>query len=735
MQKTYKILLPISIENHGFLEQNSIFDYLAPEGIKEIKIGQFVLVPFRNKQILGVVTATCQSDEKLPYVLRRIIKIFDDSFSQHDLEFLEWIAKYYLQSLGMVAKMALPDVSYLEKKTENIYQIIAPEFAKSAGQKKIIETLSENEMLPKEILLSESKVANSVLSNMVKRGILNEISVEQFSDEEPQKFNFKTSRLSEEQKKAANFLKEKCLQNKESTTLLNGVTGSGKTEVYFEVIKHILQNDPDAQILIMLPEIILTSQAEQRFTSYFGVPPIKWHSDLSKKEKRKNWQSISENLSKIVISTRSGLFLPFKNLKLIIVDEEHDFSYKQEDQVNYHGRDMAILKAHLLKIPVILASATPSLETIMNVKQKKYEEVILKSRYKEIQMPQIIMIDNRNLGKAKNSYSWLSPVFKKMMLEILSQDQQIMIFLNRRGYAPLTICNSCGFRYMCPNCSAWLVEHKNVGKMLCHHCDFSSIKEEKCSKCDAEDSFISCGPGVERINEEVVNFLKEQNLSAEIVLLTKDSTPNVQESAKLINKIIRNEVKIIIGTQIIAKGHDFPNLKLVGVVDADLGLNGGDLRASEKTYQLLSQVSGRPGRHGEQGRVVLQSFNPENPVMKALSSGQQNDFIEAEINARKSSKMPPFGSLASIVISSINEAELVDFAKYLVKKAPLVKDIEIFGPAPAIIFKLRNRLRYRILVKSHKKSNLQPYLKKWFAQIKLPKNIRMKLDIDPYSFM
>ncbi len=636
--------------------------------LDELNIGDLVRVPFRHKEIIGMVYShQMPEDEALQKKLKPTIeKLSLPAISAKLITYIEKVASYNISSLSSVMKMVIP-IDPLQK-----YQ-------------------------------------TKTSANLVARKIIN---------------------LSQAQAAAADYLISKISPNP-SVTLLNGVTGSGKTEVYFSAIAYLLKNDPQAQVLILLPEIGLTTQIIKRFQDYFGEKPQQWHSGSSKKSRQESWhQIINCSASRIVIGARSALFLPFKKLAMIIVDEEHENSYKQEDKVNYHARDMAVLRGHIEKIPVILCSATPCLETIDNCRKNKYQEITLSSRYGQSVMPDVLIADMRGKKLAKNSF--ISSLLQQKLLHNLLAQKQSLLFLNRRGYAPLTICKPCGYKMNCPNCSAWLVAHKASNNLLCHHCAYSCKLPKHCPECKQEDSFIACGPGVERIEEEVKLLLP----NARVLNMTKDELSTPKKAQSTINKILNREIDVIVGTQVIAKGHHFPALSLVGVIDADIGLaSGGDLRSAEKTYQLLHQVAGRAGREEQKGEVIIQTYQPENIIIKALVEHNREDFINYELKMRQESHMPPYSRLATIVIADImlKRAEL--FAKELVKVAPYHPVIKIFGPMPAILAKLKKKYRYRILIKAEKNFNIQSYIQNWLKILPPPSSsLQVKIDIDPYYF-
>ena len=483
----------------------------------------------------------------------------------------------------------------------------------------------------------------------------------------------------------------------------------------------------------MVPEISLTTQWLSRFEKRFGVCPACWHSGLGQRERMDNWTAVIENRAKVVVGARSALFLPFADLGLIVIDESHDHSFKQEDVVNYQGRDMAVVRAKFENFPLILSTATPDLETVCNVEEKKYDSVRLTSRYAAAVMPEIKIIDLKKDKPQKGTWgvSWLAPTLVRALKENLEKGEQSVLFLNRRGYAPLTICRDCGHRIQCPNCTAWLTEHRSSNSLVCHHCGYTTAIPPRCPECGSEDGLTACGPGVERIAEEV----KGRFPDARIEILSSDITSSLAEVSAVIRKMEQGEVDILIGTQILAKGHHFPSLTLVGIVDADLGLMGSDLRASEQTFQLLSQVSGRAGRGDKKGTVYLQTLYPENAVLQALIENNRDKFLTLEKQTRRILKMPPYGKLAAIIVSGTNRDITEKMAVRLGQVAPNTDYVSTLGPAPAPMYMLRGKYRYRLLVKAAKNIKIQDVIREWLRRVDCPSGVRVEVDIDPYSFM
>lgn len=536
--------------------------------------------------------------------------------------------------------------------------------------------------------------------------------------------------LSEDQGKVAHDLRSKIGQGY-TCTLLDGVTGAGKTEVYFEAVAEALRHD--SQVLIMMPEIALTGGFVDRFEKRFGTRAALWHSQMTPKQRMTVWKGVASGQTQAVIGARSSLFLPYPNLGLIVVDEEHDPSYKQEDNVIYHARDMAVMRGAMLNHAVILASATPSLESLHNIETKRYTEVKLPDRFGGAFMPDMHIIDMRE-DKAETG-EFISPPLHDAIQKTVLAGEQVLLFLNRRGYAPLTLCRSCGARLECPQCTSWLVEHKKTGRTFCHHCDYGGRSPDKCPTCDAEDSLIPIGPGVERIAEEV----EAKYPDARVMVLSSDTMEEGASLAEKLQTIERGEVDIIIGTQMTAKGHHFPKLTCVGVIDADIGMKGGDLRAGERTWQLLHQVAGRAGREvlsdDRKGQVYLQSYMPDNPVMELLVDNNRAEFARAELESREMADMPPYSRLAGIILSGKNEKAVEALGRKLAQTAPRSDEFIVMGPAVPAFAMLRGNHRRRLLVQSSRKINLQKTIGDWLERVEIPSTVRLTIDIDPQSFL
>lgn len=723
----YGVLLPLVFED--------VFDY-AYDG--ELEIGSLVEVPFGRETLVGVVYKKGKSSDIAPEKIKDIKSIIGlPKISSVLMQFIEKTAKYNLASPGLVLKMVLGQkTNQLPRQKVTLYgtKFTEADFAgikMTEARRRVLRFLADGREAEKEEIREQSDAGDAVIAAMIKSGalykreeIVNEEAPEQIID-----LN-RTAELTDEQQYAADVLVRKT-EGGFSATLLDGVTGSGKTEVYFEAVAAVLSKG--RQVLVLVPEISLTTQWLKRFEKRFGVTPYIWHSEVGVKDKAKTWKATALNKAKVIVGARSALFLPFANLGIIVVDESHDHSFKQESGVSYQGRDMAVLRASLEKIPVILSTATPDMETVVNVEDGKYDCVKLSKRYAKAVLPEIKIIDMKKDKPQKGEWgvSFLAPTLVEALEQNLVRGEQSMLFLNRRGYAPLLICRDCGHRIQCPHCTAWLAEHRITGELICHHCGYKTYTPKRCPECGSQDGLTACGPGVERIAEEVLKRFPK----ARTGILSSDITTNYREISDVIHKTANKEIDILIGTQILAKGHNFPDLTLVGVVDADLGLMGTDLRASEQTFQLLAQVAGRAGRAEKKGVVYLQTLYPDNLVLKAVLEHNRDTFIELEKGTRRLLGMPPYGKLAALIISSANQQAAETTAYLFGKTAPNTGAIETLGPAPAPMALLRGRYRYRLLLKTAKNVNIQEIVKKWLKMVKVKSNVRVDVDINPYSFM
>ncbi len=708
------------------------YDYLVPDGMT-VAPGQFVVVPLGTSEYLACVWTRGEGEEAPPLAakkLREIASVLDDvpPLPPVSLDFADWVARYTLSSPGMVLRMMMgPSSAYAPPAPRYGVRFAGrPPERLTPARARVLAVAGNGLTWAKSALAEEAGVSGGVIDGLVDAGTL---LTEALPSWTPQAFDLAPARarLTEEQTEAAADLLQHAREGF-SVSLLDGVTGSGKTEVYFEAIAAALARGKQA--LVLMPEIALTSQFIARCEERFGAKPAEWHSGLSSPVRGRVWRAIAQNEAKLVVGARSALFLPFPDLGLIVVDEEHDQSYKQEERVTYQARDMAVLRGSLGAFPVVLSSATPSIESLVNAAQGRYRHIRLGHRYKAASLPAISAIDMRASPPERGR--WLSPVLVEAVGETLARGEQALLFLNRRGYAPVTLCRGCGFKFECPNCSAWLVEHRFRRRLECHHCGKFVPIPETCPKCGAEHSLVPCGPGIERIAEEIA----ERFPDARRVLLSSDLTPSIADLRETLREIEDREVDIVIGTQLVAKGHHFPGLALVGVIDADLGLAQADPRASERTFQLLSQVTGRAGREAIEGHGLIQTYMPEHPAIAALVSGDRDAFLDREIEARRDSHLPPFGRLAALLVTGSAREAAEAYARAVARAAPQAAKIEVLGPAEAPLAVIRGRYRFRLLVKAAREADLQSYLRTWLAEAPKPKgDIRLNIDIDPYSFL
>ncbi|MDJ0947422.1 MAG: primosomal protein N' [Alphaproteobacteria bacterium] len=718
------VLLPLPLKGP--------YDYRVPADAN-LKPGDFVAVPLGPRETTGVVWGQGSGDvaeAKLKPVAGRLEA---PPLPEPVRRFIDWVAGYTLASRGAVLRMAMsvpeallppkPVVAYGRSQAdlEGLGLRLTP------ARKRVLAVLADGPPRPAAELAREAGCGIGVVRGLADAGALETISMRPaapFTTPDPARAG---PSLSPSQQAAAATLRDKVAAQDFSVTLLDGVTGSGKTEVYFEAAAEALARG--RQVLVLLPEIALGAQWLDRFKARFGATPAAWHSDLTRGQRRLTWRAVAEGQARVVVGARSALFLPFAELGLIVVDEEHDPAYKQEDGVIYHARDMAVVRAQITGIPVVLASATPSLETETNVATGRYDRLHLPERHGGARLPEVHVIDMRR--DAPPRQRWLSPLLHAALAETFAEGEQAMLFLNRRGYAPLTLCRACGHRLACPNCTAWLVEHRLAARLQCHHCGYDTAPAETCPNCGAEHSFAACGPGVERLAEEVAADFPE----ARSEVVSSDTIRGPAAAEALVRRMRARDVDLLIGTQLMAKGHHFPHLTLVGVVDADLGLAGGDLRAAERTYQLLTQAAGRAGRADRPGRVYLQTYVPEHKVMAALASGDRARFMAAEAEDRHRTGMPPFGRLAALIVSGRDGARVEAAARALGRRAPTEQGVTVLGPAPAPLTLLRGQQRWRLLVKATRESNLQAVLRRWLNAVQTPAGVRVKVDVDPYSFV
>ena len=714
-------------------------DYLAPEDGSFLEPGAFVRVPLGSRTLTGVVWDSVDSGLRSDR-LKDVLEILPVRGLAPDFRrFVERVATYTMAPPGAVLRMTMSVPEALRAPRARLVCAlsaaglaaladICPATPLTPMRRRVLEVLRDGSPLPAADIARLAECGAGVVRDLVARGLVEprSVSAERIEGAVPG-WRRSGPALSPDQSVAARGLVERIEQGVFRVTLLDGVTGSGKTETYFSAIAAALA--AGRQVLVLLPEIALSAQWLERFRDCFGVLPAQWHSDVGRTARCGTWRAVVTGQARVVVGARSALFLPFADLGLIIVDEEHDPSYKQEEGVCYQARDMAVLRASLANIPIVLVSATPSLETVVNVARGRYQRVALPRRYAMAELPAVRLIDLRQQRIERGRF--LSPPLVAELAATLAAGEQALLFLNRRGYAPLTLCRACGHRLRCPSCTAWLVEHRFTRHLLCHHCGHTEPVPAVCPECLTAKTLVPCGPGVERLSEEVADLFP----MARTGLMVSDLQSGPQAAAALTQAMAEQRIDVLIGTQIVAKGYHFPMLTLVGVVDADLGLTGGDLRAAERTYQLVHQVGGRSGRAERAGRVVIQTFMPDQPVMKALAEGNRDRFLEAEATARRAARLPPFGRLAAVIVSAADPDSSDFVAQALSRAAPQLPGVIVLGPAPAPLAVLRGRHRRRFLVKSERHVNVQVVLRDWLSRVRLAGAARVQVDIDPYSFL
>lgn len=676
-----QVLLPLALDE--------AFTYAAES---EIEVGDVVKVEFGRKRIWGVVVSLQSSvDSRLEGKIKNILeKNSRLKFNHNQLKFIETIASYNLASRGLVLRAFIGILN-----SDKVKKI--PEAKK--------QEIDETKFFLKKLSPQQQKITEDILAVILEAQPRESLD----ASSEPKLLRSSTLTASR--------------MTSDGVFLLDGVTGSGKTEIYFALIAKILSEKKDGQILILLPEIALTSQLLSRFKEQFGFDAALWHSKISKKEKREIFYGVVEGSIKVLIGARSALLLPFKNLQLIVIDEEHDSSFKQEDVFNFHARDMAIVKGKLENFPVILSSATPALETYSNAVSGKYHQFILEQKFG--QKNEIELIDLRQ--EKMDSGNFLSQKLRSEIARNIAEKKQTLLFLNRRGYAPVTLCKACGKKYECADCDFHLVLHKAKKKLICHHCGHHEQLTPACKFCGEPDSLISVGAGVEKVEEEVKNLFPD----ARIALVTSDNIGSFSDVDSLVKKILDNEIDIIIGTQMISKGHDFPNLTLIGIIDADSSLYSSELRALEKTYQMMMQVMGRAGRREDKGKIIIQTYNPQNLIFEKILKDNKKDFYDFEIKNREALDLPPFSRMARFEISSFVENDAKNFAKKLISEFPVDEKIELFGPAPAALQRLKNRHHFFVNLKTKRKVNLQKLISDVMRSVEIPNQVRVKVDVDP----
>ncbi len=726
-RRVVDVLVPVALDR--------AYSYRVPDKF-DVAPGDIVCVPLGPREATAVVWAeNPKPSPRLDNRLKEVEEKLDYPPLRPELRsFVEWVANYTLSSRGMVLRMCLRMGEHLPEERERVGVRLsgsAPRRVTPARQR-VLNLLADGMARGKSEAAREAGVSTSVIDSLIDDGAVEAVALPPERVAEKPDPDFVQPEFTAAQPAAAAALKTTVAQGGFSVTLLDGVTGSGKTEVYFEAVADTIR--AGRQALILMPEIALTAQFLDRFAARFGVRPAEWHSELSPRKRARTWAAVAKGDVPVVVGARSALFLPFADLGLIVVDEEHDPAYKQEDGVHYHARDMAVVRGHVAKIPVVLSSATPSVESEVNARRGRYARLALPERFGGQRLPSVEAIDLRRAPPPRGRF--ISPVLAEAVKTVLERREQALLFLNRRGYAPLTLCRCCGFRFSCPNCDAWLVDHRFRRHLVCHHCGFAMPHPPNCPKCGAQASFVACGPGVERLEEEVHVLFPD----ARVLVLSSDLVASVERMREEFADVAAGRFDIVIGTQLVAKGHHFPMLNLVGVVDADLGLSNGDPRAAERTFQLLHQVVGRAGRDAGVGHGLLQTHQPDHPVLRALIAQDREAFYNAEIDLRERTHYPPFGRLASIIVSGPDRHDTAAYAREIARAAPInenaTQGVRVLGPAEAPLALIRGRHRMRLLIKAPRNYDLSAYLRRLLA--KAPKRrgaIKLEIDVDPQSFL
>jgi primosomal protein N' (replication factor Y) len=747
-KRVVDVLVPVALDR--------AYSYRVPEALA-LAPGDIVSVPLGAREATAVVWAeNAKPNPRLDNRLKDVEEKLDLPPLKDELrDFVDWVANYTVASRGMVLRMCLRMGEHLGAERERVGVRLAgaAPARMTAARARVLELLGDGIIRGKSDAAREAGVSTGVIDGLIDEGTLETLVLPPEPVAEKPDPDFVTTDFTADQKSAADELKATMARGGYSVTLLDGVTGSGKTEVYFEAVADAIR--AGRQSLILMPEIALTAQFLDRFAARFGVRPAEWHSEVSPRKRARTWRAVADGEVSVVVGARSALFLPYADLGLIVVDEEHDQAYKQEDGVRYHARDMAVVRGHVARIPVVLSSATPSLETEVNARRGRYRRLALPERFGGQRMPSVEAIDLRHERPPPGRF--ISPTLAGAVQTAVGRGEQALLFLNRRGYAPLTLCRACGFRFSCPNCDAWLVDHRFRRQLVCHHCGFAMPHPANCPHCQAANSFAAVGPGVERLEEEV----RELFPGARVLVLSSDLVATVDRLREELDDVAQGKFDIVIGTQLVAKGHHFPKLNLVGVIDADLGLANGDPRAAERTFQLLHQVVGRAGRDAGIGLGFLQTHQPEHPVIRALIAQDRDAFYAAEIDAREKAHYPPFGRLASLVVSGPDRHETAGYARALARAAPQVLEpevlepdllapkaggaavnvapaeaVRVLGPADAPLSLVRGRHRLRLLVKAPRAFDLSAYLREWLAHApKKHGDIKLEVDIDPQSFL
>jgi len=704
------------------------FDYELPEGM-EAAPGSFVVVPLGPREMIGVVWS--ERDRPSNRKLKAVSDIIATApaLPQTMRAFIDRAARYVCAPVGNVLAMAMRSREGLDPPpTETLVVATGstPDRMTSAREKVLAHASTPQSGAD---LARAAGVSSGVVKGLVDSGALAHVERELDPPFDLPNPELPSRNLTGEQQEAAQYLRDMVRGGGYRAALLDGVTGSGKTEVYFEAIAEALRSDPEAQVLVLLPEIALTQAVTSRFEERFGAIPAEWHSAAGSSARRRVWREVAAGRARIVVGARSALFLPFRKLKLIVIDEEHDQSYKQEEGVIYHARDLGVLRASMEPCAIVLASATPALESMWNAQAGRYAHLRLSERPGIAVLPSIAIADMRTAPPEAGR--WIGPDLTAAIEQTLAAKEQALLFLNRRGYAPLVICRACGERLKAPDSDSWLVEHRYTNKLVCHLTGFTMSKPLQCPHCGAKGSLTAVGPGVERLAEEVHTRFH----GARVEVLSSDTVNSPESLRELIARMEAGAIDILIGTQIVAKGHNFPTLTLVGVVDADAGLRGGDLRAGERTFQLLQQVAGRAGRADKPGRAIIQTYAPESPAIALLAAGDRDAFLAYEMDQRRLVSFPPFGRLGAVIVSAPSAEQADEASTLLGENQPNATGVEVWGPAPAPITILRGRHRRRFLVRSDRNVDLSAFLAAWKERVKLPSAVRVTLDVEPYSFM
>jgi primosomal protein N' (replication factor Y) len=717
------VLVPVALDR--------AYSYRVPRDVS-VAPGDLVRVPLGARTVTAAVWST---DVQIERRLHNRVKEIEGKLDLPPLlpelrRFVDWVSDYTLGARGMVLRMSLRAGEHLRASRPRLAVRArgASPARMTAARSRVLAVLADGLAHTKAELAEVANVSPRVIDGLIDEGALETVALPPDPVALVPDPDHARAELEPAQKQAAQALRNNVREGGFAAILLDGVTGSGKTQVYLEAVAEAVRQK--RQALVLVPEIALTGQFLDRFEKRFGVRPAEWHSQLASSLRARTWRAVAQGDARVVIGARSALFLPYAQLGLIVVDEEHDPAYKQEDGVRYHARDMAVVRAREAAVPIVLVSATPSVETEVNARTARYTRLHLPERFGGSEMPKISLIDLRAEGPPRGRY--IAPRLVSEIRNRIGRGEQALLFLNRRGFAPLTLCRQCGFRLGCPNCDAWLVEHRFRNRLVCHHCGYAMPLPAQCPHCLASGSFVPVGPGVERLETEVRELFPEKR----ILVLSSDLVESVERLREELADVAAGRFDIIIGTQLIAKGHHFPKLNLVGVIDADLGLANGDPRAAERTFQLLYQVVGRAGREGERGAGFIQTHQPEHPVVRALAEGDREGFYESEIELREATSYPPFGRLASLIVSSSERARAEGYARALARAAPALREVRLLGPAEAPLAVVRGRHRFRLLLKSPRRFDLSAHVRAWLADApSLEGNVKLDVDIDPQSFL